>query len=69
MLIPKNKQNAEKYLMNVFKNMSKAETLNELRTWQKKLSNVLKLAPTSFVIDGHLKDAHTCYPFEYKTYI
>ena len=55
--------------MNVFKNMNKAETLNELRTQQKKLSNVLKLAPTSFVIDGHLKDAHTCYPFEYKTYI
>ena len=36
LLIPENKQsdveNAEKYLMNVFKNMSKAETLNELRT-------------------------------------
>ena len=55
-MAPNDVENIDKYLK-VFKNTSKAETFNELRTLQyvEKSSSILKLAPTSIPIHGYLK--------------
>ena len=60
-MAPDDVENTDKYLVKVFKNTSKDETLNELRTVQyvEKSPHILKLAATSIAIHRYLK-RYTC---------